>query len=170
MLIQPSIIPRPPFICKEPKTWNTVPLTPAQDLDQAASDKPKSRVKTPKDHPIAYSNTNKSTTIQKKRCLLIHDDFHDHFVASKFSSRYEVKCYKMPLLSTIKQEITNVIKIWEYQSDLIVLHIGHKDLWIGHKIEDIIKDLKQIISGDIVHSEAKICVSLIIPGQAILQT
>ena len=71
----------------------------------------------------------------------------------------------MPLLSTVKNEITNVIeKMLESKSDIIVLHIGHKDLWIGNKAVDIIEDFKQIINKLLDHTEAKVSVSLIIPG------
>ena len=58
----------------------------------------------------------------KKRCLLIHDDFHEDFAISKFSQRYEVKCHKMPLLSNVKNEMRNILdKIKETKSELVLL-------------------------------------------------
>lgn len=50
------------------------------------------------------------------------------------------------------------------KSDMIILHVGHKDLWIGHKTKDVIKDLKEIISELLSHTETRVCISLIIPG------
>ena len=71
----------------------------------------------------------------------------------------------MALISSVKKELRNILhKANETESRLIVLHVGHKDLWSGSKVVDLLNDFKQIISWLIKHSQLKVCVSLIIPG------
>ena len=131
---------------KEPKTTSTVPA-PAAGPEQLEE------------------KNSESKSFSKKRCVLIHDDFHEDFDPTKFSNRYEVKSYKMSLLSTLRRELPNILnKISDQKSDLLLLHVGHKDLWSGSKPHEVIKDIKQIISGLLEQSKIKVCVSLIIPG------
>ena len=178
--IRTSEISRPLKSNNEPKTKSTVP--PAQSDERSWTTKePKTRSTVPPtvveklpsydgyivsgNHGGETESNIKIPSHSKKRCLLIHDDFHEDFDISKFSQRYEVKCHKMPLLSNVKNEMRTILhKIKETKSELVFLHAGHKDLWIGNKTNAITTDFKQIISWLLERSEAKVCVSLIIPG------
>ena len=158
-------------VLKEPKTWSTVPSDPHQATGLTPSpnlDKPYIVGGGQREHENAslplVDGADKASN-QKRRCLLIHDDYHDDFDRSKFTNRYEINLYKMSAISTIRQNITKVIeKILDEKSDLIIVHAGHKDLWNGHKSRDLIDDLSHIIDELLQLTKATICISLIIPG------
>ena len=83
---------------------------------------------------IILKTIKKHKTIAKERCILIHNDFHEDFDAIKFSRRFEVKEYKMTIVTTVRNALRNILdNINETKSELILLHVGKKDFSIGQE-------------------------------------
>ena len=164
--------PMPINTTREPKTNSTVPPPVITDIPTPiyTTNEQKTNSTVPptlpgKGHEDNTKISSKKHLQSKDRCLLIHDDFHEDFDTTKFSQRFEIKSYKMALISSVKKELRNILhKDNETESKLIVLHVGYKDLWSGSKVVDLLNDFKQIIYWLIKHSQLKVSVSLIIPG------
>ena len=162
--------PKQTEVFKEPKTYSTVPSDLLQTTGHIPSpimDKPLGASGGQKDPRWTFVDESCKPSSQKQSCLLIHDDYHDDFDPSKFTNRYEVDHYKMSTISSIRQNITKVIdKILDLNSDLVIVHAGHKDLWNGRKNKngEIMDNLSYIIDELLNLTKAKICISLIIPG------
>ena len=105
-----------------------------------------------------------NNSYSKSHCMLVHDGTHNEFDQIKFSSRYIVEHQKISHLSSIAKECDKIItKARESKSEMIFLHAGHQDLWQGDRVQYVTDDFKYLIKELLEKTEAKICISQIIP-------
>ena len=130
-------------------------------------DPPPSRSRTTDNHTVPEWPATADPSIAEKnnnRCLLIHDGTFERFEPKKFSRNDTFNIFKMPQLSTVLDQSSNIItKIGTTNADVVYIHVGFQDLWKGDKVGNMINNIKPFIYRILEKTKAGVCLSSIIP-------
>ena len=127
------------------------------DLNETESMIPDAQIK------ISSDKKQSQTKPRRSKALLLYDSYHDQFDQNKFSKSYFIRKVHV---GTIEEAINNkrvVDAIKTFQPDLIVIHLGVKDIkkWGSYPV--FINNFKRLISEMLEKTNCKVCFSQIIP-------
>ena len=139
--------------------------------DQGLSRKPTTIPKTQENSnnscKKAFSSKNRqdpSKVYHKRKCLVVLDNLLNDFDGEKFSSQFDVSKYRA---SSVKDLLTKgglLAKARNINPETIFLHVGLHDLfWHKTDADDLVEEYKRLIHKLLESTNAKICISLIVP-------
>ena len=125
------------------------------------------RTHTPEsEKPEKYTGQQSSpnnTLRQRSKALLLYDSYHDEFDQNKFSKSYIIRKVRV---DTIEEAIRNkrvINAIQTFKPDLIVMHLGVKDIKKWGPYPRFINNFKILLSEMLENTDCKVCFSQIIP-------
>ena len=169
---------------KSASTEEVEVVTPTQDEREAAEPnqcldyEDQGFSKKPATIPKAQENGNKSRketysskdrqdsskVYHKRKCLVVLDNLLNDFDGEKFSRQFDVSKYRA---SSVKDLLTKgglLAKARNINPETIFLHVGLHDLfWHKTDADDLVEEYKRLIHKLLELTNAKICVSLIVP-------
>ena len=108
--------------------------------------------------------SNAPQTPQKRKCLIAYDNLFNDFDSDRFSGQFEINKYRAFSVDDILSKGSLVSKVRNLKPEVVLLHVGHHDIfWLRTSADDLISKYKQVIYKLLESTEAKICISLIIP-------
>ena len=137
---------------RPPRTYSTVISTEQQN-----------------NRPSPEQSNNEQTyyrdSSHKRKCLMINDYFHENFDPTRFTKKFEVEQIKIKHIHDVTKEPNNMTdKILSSDFEVLYIHVGYEDVWSGSKVEEVTESFKKLIQTALEHTNTKICLSLVIPG------
>ena len=111
------------------------------------------------------NNTRKHLSSQRKtKILVIHDSFHVGFDSALFSTLYDIHTIGYHSVHHILSKGSLIHEVKRIKPEIVFLHVGLDDVRMKERpIDDIINDFKQLFWKLIDETNAKICLSTLIP-------
>ena len=127
------------------KGKNSKPATKHLHVNQQQPDKPKK-------------------VYHKRKCLLVFDNLLNDFDSQKFSTQFDISKYEASSVDDLLTKGGLISKAHHIKPEVILLHVGLHDLfWYKTDADDLVGKYQKIIKQLLESTDAKICVSLIVP-------
>ena len=117
-------------------------------------------------HPhVKQQQPDKSKKVyHKRKCLLVFDNLLNDFNSQKFSTQFDISKYEASSVEDLLSKGGLIAKAHHIKPEVILLHVGLHDLfWHKTDADDLVGKYQKIIKQLLEATDAKICVSLIVP-------
>ena len=100
---------------------------------------------------------------QTIKCLIIHDPYFDQIDKDKFSKWYDIETMRYETLLSVVSDTSLPSKINKICPEVVYLHVGQADILNKSEGNKVVDCMKRLIRSLMASTNAKLCISLIIP-------
>ena len=142
--------------------------TPAQSIsaivtESVTNDQSTSRTRRGSNYSADRHRLHSWSPSIKRNALLVHDTIHDDFKRDHFSNTHDVSTVKYKSLEHALSRGNLIWKIKQLKPETVFIHLGYEDIRNNRSYDDIMNDYKQLTWRIIDETNAKVCISTVIP-------